>query len=123
MAEVTLPAVIDYLEDTADESWLMGRCRSEDGSQNCVLGHLLDFGGGEAIDVFEEVYATSFMVFPVNDGEHPDYPQPTPKQRVLAYLRNMEAGREPTTLDHLRAYDEEIDRTQPISDSKSGEGK
>ena len=31
------------------------------------------------------------MVTAVNDGRHPGYPQPTPKQRILAALRDIKA--------------------------------
>lgn len=39
----------------------------------------------------------STRIYPVNDGTNPRYPQETPKQRILAYLRALAAGDELTT--------------------------
>jgi hypothetical protein len=39
------------------------------------------------------------MIYPVNDGRHPDYPQPTPKARVLAYLNDVLQGKRKTTYE------------------------
>ncbi len=42
------------------------------------------------------------MIYPINDGDSPSwmnfqYNQPTAKARVIAYLKNLLAGREKTT--------------------------
>lgn len=115
---VELAEIIDYLEGTAEDEWLTDRCRSQDGTQNCVMGHIFNWGGGEkghgsvAWDQFEERYATTFMIFPVNDGKDERYQQPTPKQRVLAYLRDMAEGRTPTTRDLAAEYEREWESEQ-----------
>lgn len=89
--------IISYMESTAEDSWQMNVVRSKDGTKNCFFGHLFNMGGdderGSALwGWFEERWATTYMIYPVNDGENPDYPQPTPKQRILAYLRDLSDG-------------------------------
>lgn len=112
-ALIDLDKIIEYLETTTEDSWCTDVLRTKDG-RNCLLGHLHDYGGGDAgfgsyvCDMFEEVFATTFMFFSINDGEHPNYPQETPKQRIVAYLKNMRDGKEKTTQDHWKEYDEII---------------
>lgn len=100
-----LSRIIEALETTPEESWATDVVRTSDG-RNCLFGHLFDIGGGESgrggsrlIDYFESVFASTFMVYPVNDGKHRDYQQPTPKQRCIAYLRDIESGVQPSSHD------------------------
>jgi hypothetical protein len=123
-----LPAFISHLETTAEDSWCTDVVRSPDGAANCVFGHLFQYAtdhaattelpagthgrtgrGGKPLhpaevfanavwNVFEERWTTTYMLYRVNDGENPRYDQPTPKQRVIAYLRALAAGEEDTTL-------------------------
>ncbi len=95
--------VIAYMDATAEDSWQMDVVRSKDGSRNCFFGHLFAMGGSDAAgnDLwmwFEEIYATTYMLYPVNDGTNPAYPQATAKQRVLAYLRDMRDDKVTTVL-------------------------
>ncbi len=112
-------SLISYLEKTNDDQWQTDVCRSKDGKRNCVMGHLFNWAGGDgkdsdgrikgslAWDWFESVYATTYMIYPVNDGSHPAYPQATPKERILIYLKNLRDGKEKTTLDHEKeCFDE-----------------
>lgn len=114
----TLDSVIAYMEKTPEDSWLMGKVRSEEGETNCFFGHLFSMGktdpdGSHLWHVFEELWATTYMLYPVNDGEDPCYPQPTPKQRVLAYLHDLQSGKAPTTVrlmeDQMALYDMGMD--------------
>ena len=123
-----LPAFIAYLETTAEDSWCTDVVRSPDGAANCVFGHLFQYAtdhtrtiellagthgqvgrNGRRMDpaevfanavwnVFEERWTTTYVLYRVNDGENPAYSQPTPKQRVIAFLRALAAGEEDTTL-------------------------
>lgn len=60
--------------------------------QHCALGHC-----GESTGVTEESGALTSLLSlglgsstsRINDGEHPDYRQPTPKQRILAALHDL----------------------------------
>jgi hypothetical protein len=92
-------ALLVYLENTSEDSWLVNRCRvTEAGvTRNCLRGHLLDFGGLGYEDIFHECIATEYMYYAVNDGTDPRYPQTTPKQRCIAYLQDLLSGKEKTT--------------------------
>ena len=100
--------IIDYMEATDEKSWAVGVVRREwPGAQtNCFFGHLFNMesdehAANELWGIFEEGYATTFMIYPVNDGEHPKYQQSTPKQRVIAYLKDLRDGKEMTTHEHM----------------------
>lgn len=103
-----LDTVIAYMEATDEDAWNLDTVRSKDGKKNCFFGHLFnmspDEGRANALwGMFEELYATSYRIYPVNDGENPRYPQATPKQRILAYLRALAAGEEMTTEQSMEA--------------------
>lgn len=107
-SQITLAQIIDHLDrNTKEEDWCVDVVRTKDGSQNCLFGHLANYGGMKLYHDFEMI-ATEFMVYPINDGKNPNYPQETPKQRVLAYLKNIEAGIEKTTTDWEEFYFQEI---------------
>jgi len=93
--------IIAYLESTPEDSWCTDVVKTKDG-RNCVMGHIFDYGGGDLggsdfWDFFEACIATTFMIYGVNDGKDSDYQQPTPKQRCIAYLRDIEQGVKPST--------------------------
>lgn len=100
-----LAAFIDYLEATREDEWCVDVVRTKDKKQNCVFGHLVNWVWGpgylgnvtQAWDQFEAQWATTYMLYPVNDGEHPDYQQKTPKRRVVAYLTDLLHGDTPST--------------------------
>lgn len=112
-----IESLISYLEKTTDDQWLKDIVRSKDGTRNCVMGHIFNWGGGDdknetghskgsdAWDWFEQMWASTYMIYPVNDGSHPNYPQETPKLRVLAYLANLKSGKEKTTVDIFAEYE------------------
>ncbi|MET4144196.1 hypothetical protein [Arthrobacter sp. UYCo732] len=98
----TLDPVIAYMEATAEDAWQVDTVRSADGTTNCFFGHLFNMGGtdarGNALwERFEGAWASTYRIYPINDGENPDYPHPTPKQRVLAFLGDLNAGAVLTT--------------------------
>lgn len=117
---MNLDGFIAYLEQTDESEWLLDRVRSEDGSQNCCLGHLIDwwYGKGfegvisEAWDAFEAIWATDHMIYPVNDGRNPEYPQATPKERVIAYLQDLNSGKAKNT--HQLWQEREADEFQDL---------
>lgn len=100
-----LDSFIDYLRQTNDSEWQVGTVRNKDNTQNCCFGHLVNWYYGkdyegtisDVWDFFEEVWATTYMIYPVNDGENPKYPQSTPKARVIAYLEDLNSGKEKTS--------------------------
>ena len=92
---------IKYCESTEENEWCVDVVRTRDG-KNCLFGHLFAFAGNDYLgcqfwDMFEECWATTYMVYPVNDGENERYQQKTPKQRCVAYLKNLRDGLEKTT--------------------------
>jgi hypothetical protein len=107
--------IIAHLEKTSDASWAVDVVRTRDGC-NCVMGHVFDMGGGdeklanEWWDFFEGGIASTYRIFPVNDGHNPDYQQATPKQRCLAYINNVLVGVEQTTYESMDQQIEEWHR-------------
>lgn len=100
----TLEEIIRYMESTSEDSWCTEVVRQAEGA-NCFFGHLSAYdktenAHGELWEWFEETWGTTFYVFPINDGTNPDYPQATPKQRILAYLNNLLTGVE----DDMETY-------------------
>jgi hypothetical protein len=98
----TIQEIIDYMEATTESSWCMDKVRV--GNTNCFFGHLVNMGKNETErcklwEIFEECWATTYMIYPVNDGEHPKYQQPTPKQRVIAYLKDLRDKKEMNTYE------------------------
>jgi len=95
--------IISYLQNTTPEDWCVGRVRTKGNKQNCLLGHLHNYGGGDEghggfiCDMFEEFYATTYMFYSINDGEHSDYPQKTSKDRIIAYIKDLRDGKQMTT--------------------------
>ncbi len=119
--DISLEAFIAYLETTTDDEWQTDTVRNQDNSKNCVMGHLVnwaygkDYNGNVAPiwDWFEESWATTYMVYPVNDGQSPTwmnhgYDQVTPKARVIAYLRNLLDGRELTTYEIMDEHESQM---------------
>lgn len=107
--------LIDYLEKTNEDDWIVDRVRkSAEEKKGCVMSHIFDFGGGDerdesgftkggnAWDFFEEVFATTYMIYPVNDGENKKYQQKTAKERCIAYIKDLRDGKEKTTQDYLK---------------------
>jgi len=109
-----LSGFIKYCEKTGKDEWCVDVVSTKDENKSCptyshcLFGHLCDYAGDDLKlreiywDHFENYYATTYMVYPVNDGEHPNYQQSTPKQRCLAYLKDHLAGKAKTTHDVMR---------------------
>lgn len=105
---VTLDDVISYMEATDPETWNLDTVRSQDGKNNCFFGHLFNMGRDEQEanriwGWFEEAWATTYRIYPINDGQNPRYQQPTSKERVLAFLYALRAGKELTTMEQMEA--------------------
>lgn len=105
---ITLDTVIERMEATNENQWCTDVVRTKDGAANCFFGHLFEMGGSDRggnllWDWFENEWSTTYAVYPVNDGENPKFPQPTPKQRVIAYLRALSDGTEQSTQQSMEA--------------------
>lgn len=93
----SLERIIAYMERTKEEDWLLDKVRSKDGTKHCFFSHLFNMGGGYFWEMFEEMYATEYMLYPVNDCKNEKYQQPTSKERVIAYLKDLRDGKQQTT--------------------------
>lgn len=89
---------IAKFEAIPEENWTTGQFIDKDG-RCCARGHCGERNNSESDEVralFRISCATlrnKYKVAELNDGELWKYPQPTPKQRVLAWLRDAkEAG-------------------------------
>lgn len=105
----TIQEIIDYMESTSEESWGVDVVRTSDG-KNCFFGHLFNMGSDESESnfiwsAFEEGWATTYMIYQVNDGADPRYQQVTPKQRVVQYLKDLRDGKAKTTHQLMEEYE------------------
>jgi hypothetical protein len=112
---LSLDEIISFIERTDDDKWCVDVVRTECG-RGCVMSHIFDMGGNFFWEMFESMYATTYMIYPVNDGENPKYQQSTPKERILAYLRDMKDGKVKTTQQLMDEFDEK--RTADIVNKK-----
>ena len=104
----SLTEIIEYMEKTDEKDWCVDVVRSW--NSNCFFWHLhaMCKDDEEATfnwDMFEDQWATTYMIYPVNDGQNPKYQQATPKQRVLAYLKNLLNWIEKNTYQLMQEYD------------------
>lgn len=120
-ALLTLDQFINYLEATSPNDWAVDVVRSKDSKKNCVFGHLVNWYYGKDYkgnvmpiwDVFESMWATSYMIYPVNDGDSPKwmnhkYDQKTAKERTISYLKNLKQGKEKNTEQLFKESEEEM---------------
>ncbi|PZU04707.1 MAG: hypothetical protein DI630_00910 [Gordonia sp. (in: high G+C Gram-positive bacteria)] len=98
-----LDRVEQVIRDTAPESWWEGPTfRSPCGTKHCVLSHVADKLGMDAMEEFEGMWSTSYVIgAEVNDKPSDRYPQAHPKDRVLAYLANLRSGLEEDVLTYM----------------------
>lgn len=100
--ETAAEEAIRILEPIPDEKWIMGNWVSECGMKHCALGWI-NFKKHRCQNSHPDVshHSTNFLgpapatngfgsgIANVNDGNDIRYQQPTPKQRVIALLRDM----------------------------------
>lgn len=120
-SKLTIEAVIEYMEATTEESWCTKVVRTEQGG-NCFFGHLFAMGKDQEEsnllwDWFENCYSTTYMIYPINDGEHSGYQQPTPKQRVIAYLKNLRDKVEKTAYESIEEEMEYYNQQKALSNN------
>lgn len=105
----------NYLITTDDTSWCVDVVQTKN-NKNCFFGHLWDWAMAKfncekqanlMWMLFEECYASTYMIYAVNDGDNHRYPQNSPKERCLAYLDNLISGKEKTTWEVI---DEQLGR-------------
>lgn len=92
-----LDQFIQYLQDTQEDQWAIDVVRTVGGKKNCLFGHLVNWVYGpeyegsvtRAWDIFEEMWSTTWEIYPINDGQDPRYQQDTPKQRCIAFMKDL----------------------------------
>lgn len=110
---------VEYLETTTEDSWCKDVVRNRNG-QNCLFGHLSNFCQHKPddnitndFDWFENYVASTYMIYPVNDGSSEKYTQSTPKQRCIRYMADILSGDELNTIESMdacwKAYKEQRD--------------
>ena len=109
-----LGQVIAHLERTTDDDWCEGVVRRDTGGEkNCIFGHIFAMGddvksSNRWWNWFEDNVASTYMAYPVNDGEDPRYPQKTARSRCLAYLRDILDGKEMNVLQVIEEYEKKF---------------
>ena len=99
--QTDLQQFIDYLKATEPSDWYLHKVRNKTNTKNCLYGHLVNWYYGKDYegsvsniwDAFEEM-ATTFYVYPINDGQNPKYPQKTARERCIALMENYRDGKE-----------------------------
>lgn len=102
----SIEEIISYMENTTEDSWCEKVVRTQNW-KNCFFWHLFAMCKSEAEanynwNLFEDWYATTYMMYPVNDWEDIRYQQPTQKQRVIQYLKDLRDGKVPRTWDDFQ---------------------
>lgn len=97
-----LDRAIALLEGTDPDTWWAGPTyRSPCGRYHCALAHLEVAWGMSEMEAFESEWSNSYVLGLINDGRNPKYPQPTPKERSLAYLYALRRGEEDSILEGM----------------------
>lgn len=79
---------IAKFEGIPEDQWCTDRTTNERG-QHCAIGHLDHEGGDALCRLFARTIGSP--VVNINDKICTNYKQPTPKQRILAALRDIQA--------------------------------
>ena len=87
---------INKFNNIPDDQWTTDRFTNEAG-QHCAYGHCGANRLGAGVFDTEEASALYKLDIKhdlgfVNDGKHKHYQQPTPRERVVAYLTNLKQG-------------------------------
>ena len=89
----TAAEFIEFFEAIPEEKWTVGSFIDEQG-QCCAYGHLGCRDGQFPEPVDSDALCDLFRdcsVVRINDGQDARFKQPTPKQRILAALREIQA--------------------------------
>lgn len=83
---------INFFEAIPEDKWCVNALRNSAG-QCCALGHVTDINNPcSHLHVKRMIFSEllSFKVPEINNGKDPRYQQSTPKQRILAALRDVQ---------------------------------
>lgn len=111
-----LSAFIPYLESKPEDEWIDVVFANKDTSKRCVIYHFLGFVGQDYpsakcssnLDWYEgNVCFIQQAGCNINDTKSDRYPQETPKQRSIAYLKNLLEGKELTPMEMMDQWFQE----------------
>lgn len=92
MQQYNIDHFINKFESIPEEKWITGHYGYKGSGEHCALGHCYDAKTnsyfGEEAQALWDLFGNPMRI---NDGAHPEYLQPTPKQRVLAALFDIKA--------------------------------
>lgn len=112
---------VDYFLDKfsriPEEMWCVGSLQNDDGAR-CALGHTINcknvytaLHGGTVhqpeLMAFREIFF-HLGVVGINNGFDPNYQQPTPKQRILAALKDVKAMQNQVEISDPPVYVEDL---------------
>lgn len=87
---------IDKFEKIPARKWFAGNYHNDNKTKFCVLGHCgesVSTDTREAAALKNIFCVDGFKVAFVNDGEYIEYPQKTPRSRILSSLRDIKKGK------------------------------
>jgi hypothetical protein len=93
MSNYTVDYFIQKFEAIPDELWCVGEF-VDVGGRCCAAGHCgarLNGGNSNKPEYMAIQKALGFHIYDINDGKLSTYPQPTPRARILAALRDVKA--------------------------------
>lgn len=112
-----LQPFIQYLLDTEETEWQVETVRNAGNTKNCLFGHLVNFiygkehegSVGAAWDLFEAKWSTTFEVYDVKDGKDDRYQQSTPRQRCIAFTKDLCLAQATPTWQAMENYSKGIE--------------
>ena len=88
--------IAQYLDAIPDDQWETDRAGNPEQTKFCAWGHLAKHGPPGSADMLEELLGMfPFAIAPINNGHTGTDLDllPTPRQRVVAALREIEDGK------------------------------
>lgn len=87
----TVDYFIDKFSKIPEDKWQMGGYHNKDKTKFCAFGHcgIDEYSGWKSKSEADALLNILPIAVSVNDGEHEDYRQLTPKQRILAALNDI----------------------------------
>jgi hypothetical protein len=125
--QYTVDYFIKKFEAIPEKKWFVGDYHNSDKSKSCALGHccftvdgLYDLMSVERRSLEKLFYDINVLVGDVNDGSEfakGKFPQPTPKQRILAALYDIKKMQQPVEEPKVKEIIRYVAVPETISES------
>lgn len=139
MEDYTVDYFIEKFEKIPEDKWGIKRL-TDDMGNHCALGHCKVVENtqptSEAISLAGILLPLSettlsitverdwyFIVYPINDGHHTNYQQPTPKQRILAALYDIKKMQAPQEAQENKTEIREVIRYVSVPETIKEQSK